>query len=162
MSDVLAGACVGLSQTLTGHPLDTIKVLIQNGHRWRGLSPRDYYRGWRFPLISSTLFNCTVFPMYERSKQYTDSSVGAGMAAGVAVTPVVYAFDVGKILQQTKQPINMGAFSRSKGFTATGVREVAAMGSLLWELRLPKRTGFTPSRGGWCCWIDQLDFDLSY
>ena len=160
MSDVLAGACVGLSQTLTGHPLDTIKVLIQNGHRWRGLSPRDYYRGWRFPLISSTLFNCTVFPMYERSKKYTDSSIGAGMAAGVAVTPVVYAFDVGKILQQTKQPINMGAFSRSKGFTATGVREVAAMGSYFGSYDYLRGQGLPPLAAGGAAGL--INWTLTY
>jgi len=160
MSDVLAGACVGVSQTLVGHPLDTIKVLIQNGRRWRGLRPCDYYRGWRFPLISSTLFNCTVFPMYERSKKYTDSSVGAGMAAGVVVTPVVFAFDVGKILQQTRQPISFNSITRSKGLGSTGAREVVAMGSYFGSYDYLRGQNLSPFTAGAAAGL--LNWTLTY
>ena len=47
MNDFVAGICVGFSQIISGHPLDTIKVLTQNGLKWGGLPLRDYYRGWR-------------------------------------------------------------------------------------------------------------------
>ena len=57
MTDFLAALGVGISQIVIGHPFDTAKVLIQNKKRWLGLPIKDYYRGFRFPLISVTLFN---------------------------------------------------------------------------------------------------------
>ena len=53
MSDIFAASCVGISQVLSGHPFDTAKVLIQNNKKWFGLHVKDYYRGWRFPLLAA-------------------------------------------------------------------------------------------------------------
>ena len=43
--DFIPGICAGISQTIVGHPIDTIKVLIQNKKQWIGLPIKDYYRG---------------------------------------------------------------------------------------------------------------------
>ena len=67
MTDFISGLCAGCAQVAVGHPFDTAKVLIQNNQKWFGLSLGEYYRGWKFPLISATIFNCTVFPVYERT-----------------------------------------------------------------------------------------------
>ena len=127
MSDFFAGGCVGLAQTLVGHPFDTAKVLMQNKTPLKGLSLLNFYRGWRFPLISGSLFNCTVFPMYERTYKYTNSSLLSGALAGIAVTPILYTFDVGKIKQQTLQPLKIQDFWKTKGIYSTGLRESFAM-----------------------------------
>jgi hypothetical protein len=34
-SKFIAGACNGVSQTIVGHPLDTIKILQQNNSNWK-------------------------------------------------------------------------------------------------------------------------------
>ena len=60
MTDIIPAFCVGLTQVSVGHPFDTVKVLMQNNKKWLGLSLKQYYKGWKFPLISATFFNCTV------------------------------------------------------------------------------------------------------
>ena len=85
MADIIASGCLGITQVGVGHPFDTTKVLIQNNKKWVGLPLRYYYRGWQFPLISSTLFNCTVFPTYERSLKYTNNSFLSGIYSGIMV-----------------------------------------------------------------------------
>lgn len=42
--DFIPGICAGIAQTIVGHPIDTIKVLLQNKKPWIGLSIKDYYR----------------------------------------------------------------------------------------------------------------------
>ena len=54
--------------------LDTLKVLIQNKNLKKGLSIRDLYRGWRYPMAMSTIFNSTLFPLnkliYDQTNNY--------------------------------------------------------------------------------------------
>ena len=70
MKDIIPPLAIGLTEVSIGHPFDTAKVLIQNKKKWLGLPPSHYYRGWKFPLFCSCIFNCTVFPMYEKTIKY--------------------------------------------------------------------------------------------
>ena len=101
MTDIIPAFCVGVTQVSVGHPFDTVKVLMQNNKKWFGLPLKSYYRGWRFPLVSATFFNCTVFPVYEYTIKYTNNSIVSGALSGVMVTPFVYFFDSYKIRKQT-------------------------------------------------------------
>ena len=74
MKDIIPPLAVGLTEVSIGHPFDTAKVLIQNKKKWFGLPVGHYYRGWRFPLCCSCIFNCTVFPVYERTKDITKNN----------------------------------------------------------------------------------------
>ena len=58
--EYLPGVCAGISQTIVGHPIDTAKVLVQNKMRWHGLPIKDYYRGFRLPMVTSIVFNSIV------------------------------------------------------------------------------------------------------
>ena len=127
MSDFIAGAAVGVSQMAIGHPFDTATVLIQNRLKWKGLPLKSYYRGWKFPLVSATMFNCTVFPIYERTIKYTNSYWLSGFLGGFAVTPFVFAFDVGKIKQQTQKPLTLNTVFTNYGKISTFARETIAM-----------------------------------
>ena len=71
MTEFIAAAGAGLAQVAIGHPFDTIKVNIQNKKNWKQLKPWNLYRGAKYPLVSSTFFNCTVFPTYETTKKCT-------------------------------------------------------------------------------------------
>ena len=62
LKDIIPPLAVGLTEVSIGHPFDTAKVLIQNKKSWWGLPINNYYRGWKFPLCCSCMFNCTVFP----------------------------------------------------------------------------------------------------
>jgi len=127
MKDIIAGAAVGVSQVGIGHPFDTAKVLIQNKRHWKGLPISCYYKGWKFPLVSATLFNCTVFPIYERTIRYTNNSFASGIIAGTIVSPLVYLFDIGKIKLQTSQQLRLNHFWSTPGKLATLNRETIAM-----------------------------------
>lgn len=148
MSDFIAGACVGLTQVSIGHPFDTTMVLMQNNKKWFGLPFKNYYRGWRFPLVSGTLFNCTVFPSYERSLKYTDNRVLSGAIAGMCIAPILYGFEIGKIRQQTKQPLSIKHFKNSKGFSALFTREMLAMSTYFTMYHYGKDKGFSPLIAG--------------
>lgn len=148
MSDFFAGACVGLTQVIVGHPFDTCMVLIQNGKKWKGLSFSRYYRGWKFPLVSATLFNSIVFPVYERSLKYTDSRVFSGAICGICVTPMLYGFEIGKILRQTNQPLNFSHFKSSKGFYPLLTRETLAMSTYFTMYNFAKDNNFQPLVAG--------------
>ena len=126
MSDFIAAACVGVAQVSIGHPFDTTKILMQNNRKWFGLPLRNYYRGWRFPLCSAIILNCITFPTVERTKPYTQNSFLSGCIAGIAITPIVFCFDVGKIRQQTKQPITIKTILNARGRYSTFARESLA------------------------------------
>ena len=89
MLDCIAGGIVGLVQIIMGHPLDTIKVLIQNKQKWKKLPLKKYYSGCKYPFISSFIFNATVFPVYERTLDHTNSHYLSGVLGGVIISPVM-------------------------------------------------------------------------
>ena len=41
MIDFIVGGIIGTTQTLLGHPLDTIKVRIQNKQNWKNMKLRN-------------------------------------------------------------------------------------------------------------------------
>jgi len=129
MSEFIAGALSGTAQTLSGHPLDTIKVRQQNNASMRGMLWTDYYRGIQFPLLSGTIINSIVFGVYYNTKKNMDSSLLSGFLAGTAGSPVVFAFDLYKTKRQMGYPIKLNMLIRNRGFLATFGRESTAFAS---------------------------------
>jgi len=115
--DIVAGACAGVAQVVVGHPLDTLKVRIQNNLK---LSHRGLYRGAPYPLVFAILYNSTVFPIVQRSHY---NKVTSGFLAGLVVSPLVFAFDVCKVKRQTGQRF---VFPQ-RGLTMAASRETLAM-----------------------------------
>jgi len=129
MTDFVAASCVGLAQIGVGHPFDTSLTLIQNKRKWWGLPIKSYYRGWKFPMTSSIVFNATVFPIVERTQQYTGSVFLSGLLAGICVAPFMYCFEYGKIRKQTQQPVTINGLLNNSGRIAMLSREMVAMSS---------------------------------
>ena len=123
MNDFIIGGIVGSSQTLIGHPLDTIKVLMQNNKKWYGLGIINYYRGISYPLIGSVTFNSFSFCIFNYSLNYIKSESISGAISGILISPLVYSFDVGKIKRQTNVNLNFIDFFTNRGFTSTLARE---------------------------------------
>ena len=125
--DVVASFCVGWSETLVGYPFVTAKVLLQNGKSWR--QPfLHYYRGVKYPLMSSVGFNMLVFPVHARLyKEW--GHVGAGALAGLLVSAPVYFVDTFTIRRQTNQSVSLSMFRGSRGLGMTFSRETLAMGT---------------------------------
>ena len=150
MSDFIAGLCVGLAEVSIGHPFDTTKILIQNNRPWRGLSLSKYYRGWRFPLVASSVFNFTVFPVYERTLSFTQNSVLSGFLAGFTVAPIIFGFEVGKIYQQTNQKLNWCNFYQSRGIYTLYTRETIAMSAYFGMYNYCREKDYHPLISGGC------------
>jgi len=140
MSDFIAAVFVGITQVFIGHPFDTTKVLIQNRKKFWGLPIKDYYRGWRFPLVSSIVFNCTVFPIYERTLTYTKNDTMSGFLSGLVIAPAVYCFEVGKIKQQTKQDFKN--YFKTRGKLSVLARETIAMSTYFSMYNYGKEKGY--------------------
>ena len=116
------GLTIGLLQATIGHPFDTVKTLLQNGQTFRNLRPTQFYRGVAYPTVSSIAYNMVVFPVFDQTSKQNISPYLAGAAAGMAVAPVDFAFDIGKIRRQTlaRGPLHM------RGFTISSLRNVMA------------------------------------
>ena len=146
--DFIAGIAVGINQVIIGHPFDTVKILIQNNKPWSRLSYKDYYRGWKFPLVSSILFNTMVFSVYERTIPYTQNNWVSGALGGMMVSPIVYVFDMGKITQQTKQSLDFTKIVYNKGKYAAFARETSAMSVYFGSYHECRQRGWHPLTAG--------------
>ena len=148
LKDIIPPLAVGLTEVSIGHPFDTAKVLIQNKKTWWGLPINNYYRGWKFPLCCSCMFNCTVFPMYEKTIQYTNNYWLSGLLSGVAVAPMVFVLDTFKIKRQTNQPISLSILKPMHGFWSTYARETLAMTVYFGTYNSLKKEGYNPLIAG--------------
>lgn len=146
MKEFVGGFCVGLSQIVVGHPLDTIKVLIQNKKSPYPHPLRTYYLGWKFPAASSLFYNSIAFPVYERYK--SNGHFTAGAIAGAAATPIVYILDLGKIKQQMKIPIAPKTFATVRGLPSTSLREILATSAYFGTYQIAKEETNSPLLSG--------------
>jgi hypothetical protein len=117
----------GVAQMVIGHPIDTVKTLIQNKMPWNNLSMKGYYRGYQAPFLMSLGFNSIVFPSHEYFYKKTGSHALSGAVSGVIVTPVVYVSEVVKIGQQTGSNDKYKPFRTMRGLGSLFVRETAAL-----------------------------------
>lgn len=143
MKDVIASSCVGLGQLAIGHPFDTAKILIQNKKPWYSLPISHYYRGWKFPLVYSSIFNIICFTTHERTYKHTNNHFTSGLLGGLAISPFAYILESFKIKYQVnnKSPTNQTIRLNSKimqqtiqqikttrGLASLTTRESLAMG----------------------------------
>ena len=148
MSDFFSSIFVGIAQTVVGHPFDTLKVLYQNKSTINNITIRNLYRGWKFPMFSASLFNCTVFPVYERSYKYTKNHYVSGGLAGLVASPTIYSLDVGKIKKQVHQPLQLKDFYKTKGLVTTIARDIPAMSFFFGMYNTCKNAGMDPIVAG--------------
>lgn len=127
MNEFISGFFAGTAQTIVGHPLDTLKVLIQNKNLKKGLSIRELYRGWRYPMAMSTIFNSTLFPLNKVIHEQTNNYYTSGLVSGAIVSPIVFFFDIGKIKEQTNQKLKLEHLYKTRGLLATTLRESLAI-----------------------------------
>ena len=148
MKDIIPPLAIGLTEVSIGHPFDTAKVLIQNKKRWIGLAPSHYYRGWKFPLFCSCVFNCTVFPMYDKTIKYTNNYWLSGFLSGLIVSPIVFTLDTFKIKRQINKPISLSLLKPMNGYWSTTARESLAMTGYLGTYNTMKDKGYNSLLAG--------------
>ena len=148
MKDIIPPLAIGLTEVSIGHPFDTAKVLIQNKKRWIGLPPSHYYRGWKFPLFCSCVFNCTVFPMYDKTIKYTNNYWLSGFLSGLIVSPIVFTLDTFKIKRQINKPISLSLLKPMHGYWSTTARESLAMTVYFGTYKSLKDKNYNPMIAG--------------
>ena len=161
--ELIAGAAAGVSQVIFGHPLDTIKVLLQNGKSWRSLSMFEYYRGFKYPLCSSVIFNMVTFTVYHKTIETTKSSILSGALSGIVISPILFCFDIGKIKRQTNQTVQIQDIMKTKGLYMTFIRETFAMSIYFGSYNFFKKETNSIVAGGLaglCNWTLTYPFDI--
>ena len=123
MKDFFIGAIIGFTQIFSGHPLDTIKVRIQNNQNWKNMKLSNYYKGSIYPFCGLLMYNMIIFPTYERTIDITNSHLASGFFAGIAVSPCVYITDIGKVKRQLGSPLKIKDFVFTKGKVSNLARE---------------------------------------
>ena len=163
--EYLPGICAGISQTISGHPFDTIKTLIQNKQPWRGIGIRGYYRGALPPLFGGMLFNGLLFPTYHTINPYVNNQYWlSGAITGIIITPTIFTLETIKIIKQTKVPLTREAFFRTTGLETTFLREAMAMSINLSVYEYCKEQGWSPfaagATGGLANWTATYPLDV--
>ena len=140
--------CAGLIQAIVGHPIDTAKVFIQNNIKLRGLTIKDYYKGFKYPLLLSLIFNGTIFPSYEYLNNNINNSFITGGLVGTIVTPLVFTCETLKILKQTNKQITKQKILSTNGLITTLSRESLAMSIYFSSYNYFKKHDYNSFLGG--------------
>ena len=84
------GALIGASQTILGHPIDTMKTLYQNNSGIKtgnisknkiNLIPR-LYAGVTYPLLINLTYNTAIYELHKNFYHHTSNHFTAGFISG--------------------------------------------------------------------------------
>ena len=126
-TDVLCNSFLaGISQSVIGHPYDTIKTLKQMNNKKKNLDilkdvlknngVRYMYRGFIPPLIGGCLQNCILFSSEDISNKYIKNSFNSGFIAGSVTAVVISPFELIKSKLQVNKDTNIEKIISEKGF----------------------------------------------
>jgi solute carrier family 25 (mitochondrial carnitine/acylcarnitine transporter), member 20/29 len=150
--DVVAGAFAGACNVVAGHPLDTVKVVLQASspgqyrgtmHAAKHLGFRGLYRGLPAPLVGGIVETSVNYTCYQAARRSLSPDLGnvasaclAGAGAGVALSVVLSPLElikcrvqagvdasVSSAVQRVWRDSGLAGFSR--GLSATLARELS-------------------------------------
>ena len=102
-----------------------------------------YYKGVKYPLMSSVGFNSVVFPLKDHLHgEYRLNYATSGFITGLVVSPPMYFVDTYTIRSQTNQKVSLSMFRGSKGFGSTMLRESVRLVHTLAVITNVKNTKF--------------------
>jgi|TARA_B110000238_G_scaffold191203_1_gene225159 hypothetical protein len=125
--EFMAGLCNGITQAVSGHPLDTIKVLQQNNKNWNTLKFKELMRGLQYPLTYKIITKSITFDLNNKIDVKNDFIRGA--ITGVYLTPITHALDLYKIKRQhglNIHSINLYDFLNYRALLCTLARDTIA------------------------------------
>ena len=116
---ITTGAIIGASQTVIGHPIDTLKTLYQNKNSKViekiysesirqdiklkkpkfGIVSR-LYAGVSYPLIINLTYNTAIYELHNKFYQKNNNHFISGFVSGGIMSLFLNPFEVGKIKQQ--------------------------------------------------------------
>ena len=135
MNEYLLGNLFGLSQVIIGYPFDTLKTYIQNSKPITHLfhSPRLFYKGMQYPLITTMLGTTLMFGNYSYFQELFGNKFCAATTTGIIGAFLITPFDYLKIQRQIHQKHSYETIKTFKinqlyrGLTLTILRESFAI-----------------------------------
>ena len=127
-NEYIKGGLIGVSQTIIGHPFDTIKVLQQNNIKINQsmLKPKILLSGIKYPIIISTAYNSAIFGLYSFFNKNNMSKFQSGFLSGALMSIVLNPFEYYKINYQLLENKKQNKIWRGIHFTMA--RESIATG----------------------------------
>jgi solute carrier family 25 carnitine/acylcarnitine transporter 20/29 len=130
------GAIIGVSQTIIGHPIDTIKTLLQNNnlnskntlqnnssitklalkYNYKNLNYirsnliSRLYAGVSYPLFINLSYNTLVYELHDKTYKKTNNHFVSGFISGGLMSFILNPFEVAKIRKQ----VNNNNFTSTK------------------------------------------------
>jgi hypothetical protein len=148
-NEFYAGIYRGLIQNIVGHPLDTMKVLLQNRLKYNDYKFKHLYRGFSYPLYKLVITNSIIFDLDAKlnnngyNKEYLNGAI-----VGATISPIVHIFDVFKIKQQSKIKCSFKDFIRPQSFLLSFSRETIGFSMYLGSYFKMKENGISPFIAG--------------
>jgi len=104
MDEIIAGGLAGVSQTIVGYPLDTIKVCLANKSPiiWKQL-----YRGCMSPMFGGVLVNAQTFYSYNWFHSQGFNVFNSGFLCGLGISIIETPVELLKIRMQTSAEIGL-------------------------------------------------------
>jgi len=103
--DYIIGNIIGISQTLVGHPFDSVKIRMQNSTgKSSDLFKRSLMSGVKFPLMSNCIINSLTFGNYNSLVSVTGNELAASGITGMINGIILNHFDYYKTNRQWSQP----------------------------------------------------------
>lgn len=130
------GAIIGVSQTIIGHPIDTIKTLLQNNNlnlqnnlqnnssniklnlqsNYKNLNNirsnfiSRLYAGVSYPLFINLSYNTLIYELHDKTYKKTSNHFVSGFISGGLMSFILNPFEVAKIRKQ----VNNNNFTSTK------------------------------------------------
>ena len=163
--EFIAGAVSGFSQTVIGHPFDTIKIRYQSVDLYKNDKKKKYFSGILSPLISSIVTNSCIFGINNVMKKNHYNDLICGTVVGIAISPVVFFFDVIKNNKQVYcRNVTFYDIINSKGLSTTFIREPIAFSIYFYTYNKAKNNGFNTllsvGFGGFMNWLITYPLDV--
>lgn len=126
-NSLIIGSIIGFSQTIIGHPLDTLKTIKQSKKSVNFINLKDVrilLRGINYPLIINTSYNSTVFFVFEKMKKEKFNDIESGLFSGLISGVILSPFEYFKVNKQLNKKINI--YDSFRGSKLTMLRESVA------------------------------------
>lgn len=161
----IPGTFIGLSQSLIGHPLDTIKTQLQSGISLKNiefLNFKNLYKGVQYQLCISIINSSLTFYMFDKIYSQTNSSILAGSIAGITSGLFINPIEIYKVRTQCNNfttTTSNTKIPKSLGLKYTMTREIFAFTTyftVYTKLKERENPFSTPINGGlagcasWC------------
>lgn len=147
MNDYLCGAISGFSQTIVGHPFDTLKILKQT-NKPININIKSLFAGIKYPLFSSSLICSFQFGIYEYYLKKDNNSFYSGFLSGLIISPLCFLWDIGKIKNQTNQTFFIKNILQEKGLFMTSARDSIALSIYFGTFEKVKENNISSFTGG--------------